>query len=106
MYSYRYKFDGLTFYAPAWYISQFYDYIYLNTLLELENEEVRVQLIREGYTAFTYLVRKSLNCQACSASIFVGLVRAGIIDEVRNYDSYYETLPDTGEKHDSWSSCV
>lgn len=88
MHSYRYEFDGLTFYSPAWHISQFYDYIYLNALLEPENEEVRELLLKEGYTSFTDLATKSLNCQARSAAIFVGLVRAGMIDEVRDYDSY------------------
>lgn len=88
MHSYRYEFDGLTFYAPAWHISQFYDYIYLNALLEPENEDVREQLLKEGFTAFTDLATKSLNCQARSAAIFVGLVRAGRIDEVRDYASY------------------
>ena len=34
------------------------------------------------------IVTKSLNCQARSAAIFVSLVRAGLIDEVRDYASY------------------
>ena len=88
MHSYKYEFDDMTFYAPAWHISQFYDFLYLNALLEPENEEVRELLLKEGYIAFTDLATKSLNCQARSAAIFVGLVRAGLIDEVRDYDSY------------------
>lgn len=27
-----YEFDGMTFYAPVWHISQFYDFLYLNAL--------------------------------------------------------------------------
>ena len=88
MHSDRYEFDGLTFYAPAHHVSQFYDFLYLNALLEPENKEVREKLLQEGYTAFTDLVTKSLNCQARSAAIFVSLVRAGLIDEVRDYASY------------------
>lgn len=88
MHSYKYEFDGMIFYAPAWHISQFYDFLYLNALLEPENEKVRAQLLKEGYTAFTDLAIKSLNCQARSAAIFVGLTRSGLIDEVRDYDSY------------------
>ena len=88
MHSCRYEFDGMSFYAPAWHISQFYDFLYLNALLEPENEEVRELLIKEGYTAFTDLATKSLNCQARSAAIFVGLIRAGLINEVRDYSSY------------------
>lgn len=68
--------------APAHHISQFYDYLYLNALLEPENEAVRNQLLQEEYTAFSDLARKSLNYQARSAAIFVGLVKAGLIDEV------------------------
>ena len=88
MHSYRYEFDGMTFYAPPWHISQFYYFLYLNALLEPENKEVREQLLKESYTAFTDLATKSLNCQARSAAIFVGVVRAGFINEVRGYDSY------------------
>lgn len=88
MHSYKYEFDGMTFYASAWHIFQFYDFLYLNALLEPGNEKVRELLLKEEYMAFTDLATKSLNCQARSAAIFVGLVRAGLIDEVRNYDSY------------------
>lgn len=88
MHSYQYELDGLTFYAPAHHISQFYDFLYLNALLEPENEEVKNKLLQENYTAFTDLATRSLNCQARSAAIFVGLVRAGLIDEVRDYSSY------------------
>lgn len=88
MHSYQYELDGLTFYAPVHHISQFYDSLYLNALLEPENEEVKNKLLQENYTAFTDLATRSLNCQARSAAIFVGLVRAGLIDEVRDYFSY------------------
>lgn len=88
MHSYRYEFDGMTFYSPAWHLSQFYDFLYLNALLEPENKEVKEQLLAEKYTCFTDLATKSLNCQARSAAIFVGVVRAGLIDEVRDYESY------------------
>lgn len=88
MHSYMYEFDGMTFYAPAWHISQFYDFLYLNSLLEPENKEVKEQLLAGKITCFTDLATKSLNCQARSAAIFVGLVRAGLIDEVRDYESY------------------
>ena len=88
MHSYRYEFDGMTFYAPAWHISQFYDFLYLNALLEPENKGIKEQLLAEKFTCFTDLATKSPNCQARSAAIFVGLVRAGVIDEVRDYKSY------------------
>ena len=77
MHLYRYEFDGMTFYAPVWHISQFCDFLYLNALLEPENKEVKEQLLAEKFTCFTDMATKSLNCQARSAAIFVGLVRAG-----------------------------
>ncbi len=95
--SFQYSFDGMTFYAPAHHISQFYDYIYLNALLEPENQDVTEQLLQEGYSAFSDLATKSPNCQARSAAIFVGLVNAGLIDEVKNMVSYlrlFRTHPD------------
>lgn len=90
MHSYRYEFDGLVFFAPSHHISQFYDFLYLNALSEPENEEVRERLLQDGYTAFTDLATKSLNCQARSAAIFIGLVKAGRIAEVKEYTSYLE----------------
>lgn len=84
----EYCFDGMTFYAPAYHISLFYDFLYLNALLEPENQEIREQLLSEGFNAFSDLATKSLNCQARSAAIFVGLVQAGRIDDVRDMESY------------------
>ncbi len=75
MHSFQYLFDGITFYAPIHHISQFYDFLYLNALLEPQNEAVCTRLLEEGYTAFTDLATSSLNCQARSAAIFVGLVK-------------------------------
>ena len=73
----EYVFDAVTFYASAHHISLFYDFLYLKALLEPENQEIKEQLLSEGYTAFSDLATKSLNCQARSAAIFVGLVKAG-----------------------------
>ena len=67
--SYHYLFDGMAFYAPPFHISLFYDYLYLNALLEPKNAQVRDQLMEGGYTAFTDLATKSLNSQARSAAI-------------------------------------
>lgn len=88
MHSYRYLFDGMEFYAPDHHISQFYDFLYLNALLELENQAAAQELLTAGYTAFSDLATKSLNCQARAAAIFVGLVKAGRIEEVRNKKTY------------------
>lgn len=88
MISKEYIFDGMSFYAPVHHISLFYDFLYLNALLEPENREVKEKLISEKYSAFSDLATKSLNCQARSATIFVGLVKAGKIEQVQDFDSY------------------
>ena len=88
LHSHKYLFDGMEFYAPIYHISQFYDFLYLNALLEPENEKVKEKLLEEGYTAFTDLATKPLNSQARSCAIFVGLERAGLTEEVKKYESY------------------
>ena len=45
-------------------------------------------MISREYDCFSDLATLSLNCQARSAAIFVGMVKAGKIDEVRDYHSY------------------
>lgn len=88
MNSFQYSFDGMTFYAPDHHVSLFYDYLYLNALLEPENEAVKEELLSGDYMAFTDLASLSLNTQARSAAIFRGLVMAGLIDEVTDYRTY------------------
>lgn len=88
MHSYNYYFDGMSFSAPKYHISLFYDFLYLNALLESESESVKNELLNGGYTAFSDLATKALNSKARSAAIFVGLVHANRIDEVKSYSSY------------------
>ena len=88
IHSYNYEFDNMVFNAPDYHISLFYDYLYLNALLEEENKTVREGLINGGFTAFTDLATKALNSQARSCALFVSLYNLGLIDKVRNYNSY------------------
>lgn len=84
----KYEFDGMRFYAPSHHISLFYDFLYINALLEKENSDVTRRLLDGGYNAFSDLATISLNCQARSAAIFVGLYMAGKLDEVKDFESY------------------
>lgn len=97
MISKKYYFDGMTFYAPVHHISLFYDFLYINALLEPENQEICKKLLEEGYTVFSDLATKSLNCQARSAAIFIGLVQAGKIEEVKDFESYLKLFRTTKE---------
>ena len=90
MISKRYLFDNLEFHAPIHNISLFYNYLYLNALCESENRDIANRLMSSGYTAFTDLATRSLNSQARSAAIFVSLFNNGLIDEVKEYESYLQ----------------
>jgi len=58
----------------------FYDWIYVNALAQ--NPQLSLELL--NYNAFTDIVfnpRKSLNCQAHAAALYVALSRCGLLDE-------------------------
>lgn len=65
----------------------FYDWIYINALLE--NEELANTLLQ--YDAFTDIVfnpNKSVNCQAKAAAVFVSLGRLGLLDKVKDFEDF------------------
>lgn len=88
LHSYEYCFDGCNFPAPDFHISLFYDYLYLNALMEPENAATAALLRESGYDTFSDLASKSLNSQARSCAIYIGLWRSGLLDRVTNYDEY------------------
>ena len=55
------------------------------------------RLLSEGYSAFSDLATKSLNNQARSCAIFVSLVKNGLIDEVREFDSFLRLFRTTAD---------
>ena len=59
----------------------FYDWLYINALIRQENlaEEI---LNFDAFTDIEFNPKKSLNCQARAAAVFVGLTRAGLINTV------------------------
>lgn len=59
IHSYEYEFDGMNFNAPDYHILLFYDYLYLNALLEEENKTVREILLNEGFNCFYRFSDKS-----------------------------------------------
>lgn len=88
--SYSYEFDGMRLPAPAFHISLFYDWLYLNALCEYENCSIRDDLLSGGFNAFTDIATKSLNSQARSCAIYVSLNRLGLIDQVQNIYDYFK----------------
>ncbi len=80
-----FQFDGVNF--PAVPNTAFYNFIYINALLE--NPDISKKL--EGYDGFTDIEfdpENGINCQARAAAIFVSLVRQGMIDKVKNFNDF------------------
>ncbi len=81
----KFFFDGKEF--PAVPKTAFYDWLYVNALLE--NPELSKQLME--YDAFTDIVfnpEKSVNCQARAAAVFVALSRLGLIEACREFENF------------------
>ena len=80
-----FSFEGKEF--PLEPKTAFYDYIYLNALLE--NDSLVQTILR--YVAFTdieFNPEKSLNCHAKAAATFVALSRLGLIERVKNFEAF------------------
>lgn len=60
----------------------FYDWLYINALKN--QSDLSQDLISGGYTAFTdieFNPKKSINCQARSVAVYLGLVRTGLLEK-------------------------
>lgn len=65
----------------------FYDYIYINALLE--NEELaKIALQYDAFTDIEFNPEKSINCQAKACATFVALSKLGLVNRVREFDSF------------------
>ena len=58
----------------------FYDWLYINAL-SLNSDLAEELLQFDAFTDIEFNPKKSLNCQAAAAAIFVGLNRANLIDD-------------------------
>lgn len=85
----NFYFDGQDF--PLNPKTAFYDWIYLNALLE--NPSLSQELLQ--YNAFTdieFNPSKSTNCQAKAAALFVALSKQNLLEQCRDFDSFYRIL--------------
>jgi len=65
----------------------FYDYIYINALLE--NEKLaEIALQYDAFTDIEFNPEKSLNCQAKACATFVALSRLGLLSQAKEFDSF------------------
>ena len=85
----EFRFDGKVF--PIKPVTAFYDWLYLNALLE--NPDLSEPLLRyDGFTDIEYNPDKSLACQARTAAMFVALHRAGVLEQCRDFDAFLNLL--------------
>lgn len=81
----KFCFDGTDF--PTDPTTIFYNFIYINALLE--NEELAKTALRyDAFTDIEFNPEKSLNCQAQAAAIFVSLSRQGLIEKVKDFEEF------------------
>ena len=78
----------------------FYDWLYVNALNQ--NEHLADRVIRyRGFTDIEFNPKKSINCQAYSAALYVSLRINGVIrDALESPESFMEVLKEEYEKRD------
>jgi type I restriction enzyme M protein len=84
-----FRFEGQDF--PLKPITIFYDYLYINALLE--NEKLAQVLLQyDAFTDIEFNPQKSINCQAKAAALFVALHRLNKLDAAKDFDSFRALL--------------
>lgn len=65
----------------------FYDFLYMNALLE--NEDLANTVLKyDAFTDVEFNPAKSINCQAKSAAMFVSLQRSGLVSSVNEFEKF------------------
>lgn len=89
---------GFKFFSQEWPsqpLTAFYDWLYINALHS--REDLRRGVI--SYRAFTdieFNPKKSINCQAYSAALYVAIIKRNIFDQVaRDQESFLKFLKET-----------
>lgn len=82
-----FRFEDMDF--PTKPVTAFYDFLYMNALLE--NEELMNAVLQyDAFTDIEFNPKKSLACQANAAAKFVALYKAGKIDQIRSADTFLQ----------------
>ena len=70
----------------------FYNWLYINTL-HLYSELAEQLVAHDAFTDIAFSPKKSINCQARSAAIYVSLFRQGLLPEaLKNKDSFLDIV--------------
>jgi hypothetical protein len=84
---------------PIYPPTAFYDWLYVTALSQ--NAELAAKLLGfEGFSDITFNPKRSINCQAHSAALYVSLHRAGVIERVATDREYYINLITNGDPQD------
>ncbi len=76
----------------------FYDWLYINTVYS--NDKLREEIIKyDAFTDIEFNEKKSVNCQAKSAALYVNLHRKGLItDKIKEPDYYINIIKKNNEE--------
>ena len=87
-----FDFEGERF--PITPKTAFYDFIYVNALIE--NPDIAKELVKyDGFTDIEFNPEKSLNTQARAAAIYVSLVRCKTVDKAKTFDGFISLFTKT-----------
>lgn len=69
----------------------FYNWIYINALMD--NPELAAELATyDGFTDIEFNPDKGVNCQAEAAALYVTLLRKGVLDQCRDFDTFMKLI--------------
>lgn len=80
-----FRFEGKDF--PLTPVSVFYDWLYINALLE-HPELAQALLEYDAFTDIEFNPNKGKSCQANAAALFVSLHRQGLVEQCRDFDTF------------------
>lgn len=86
---------GFEFYGREWPLepkTAFYDWLYIRAVYK--NQKLAKEILEyDAFTDIEFNPKKSLNCQARSAALFVALSRDGLIDySMKSIENYFEVI--------------
>ena len=83
----NFYFEGKT--IPLIPKTAFYDWLYINALME--NPELAEELLQyDSFTDVEFNPNKGVNCQAKAAAVYVALARLGLLEKVKDFDSFIQ----------------
>ncbi|MGM9600929.1 MAG: DUF6977 family protein [Faecousia sp.] len=69
----------------------FYNWIYINALMD--NPELGAKLMQyDSFTDIEFNPDKGVNCQAEAAALYVTLLRKGVLDQCRDFDTFIKLI--------------